>query len=259
MTQTATLDDAPPVRRERRTDDARRVADVLRGVVTDAAPGLLLPSEARLAVEYGVSRNAVRAALDLLRAEGLVERVQGTGTRVTRAALPHGIDVLRGLAETLDGRGEVRNEVRLARFVSASAPVAARLEVAVGSDVLCLERRRLVDGRPVSLDLTFVVPDLGEPLLDCDLAGSDVFVLLERLADQPLGEAELAIEATTADRSAAEQLDVLPGAPLLLVERLARLDDGRPVDLEVLRLRGDRSTLRGTARRPVPASRKEKP
>ena len=52
---------------------------------------------------------------------------------------------------------------------------------------------------------------------------------------------------------------MLPGAPLLLVERLARLDDGRPVDLEFLRLRGDRITLRGTARRPVPAARKEKP
>jgi len=234
------------------------MADVLRGVVTDSAPGRLLPTERQLAVEYGVSRNAVRAALDLLRGEGLVERIQGTGTRVTRAALPHGIDALRGLAETFTGRGEVRNEVRLARFVPASAPVAARPEVGVGSDVLCLERRRLVDGRPVSLDLTFVVPDLGEQLLGCDLAGNDVFVLLERLAHQPLGQAELAIEATTADGSAAEQLDVAPGSPLLLVERLTRLRDGRPVDLEFLRLRGDRITLCGTARRP-PTSEEENP
>lgn len=250
------------MRRERRTDDARRVADVLRRVVTDSTPGGLLPTEAALALEYGVSRNAVRAALDLLRAEGLVERIQGTGTRVTRAALPHGIDALRGLAETFGGHGVVRNEVRLARFVPASAPVAARLEVAIGSDVLCLERRRLVDGRPVSLDLTFVVPDLGEPLLACDLAGRDVFALLEQLAGQPLGEAELAIEATTADRSAAEQLDVAPGAPLLLVERLTRLEDGRPVDLEFLRLRGDRITLRGTTRRlppTLPDSEEETP
>ena len=240
------------MRRERRTDDARRVADVLRRVVTDSAPGRLLPAEDRLAAEYGVSRNAVRAALDLLRAEGLVERIQGTGTRVTRAVLPHGIDALRGLAETFRGHGEVRNEVRLARMAAASAPVATRLEVAIGSDVLCLERRRLVDGEPVSLDLTFVVPDLGEQLLGCDLAGRDVFVLLEQLAGQRLGEAELAIEATSADRSAAEQLGVAPGSPLLLVERLTRLEDGRPVDLEYLRLRGDRITFRGTARRLPP-------
>jgi len=252
MPHTADLEDAPVVRRERRTDDARRVADVLRRVATDSAPGRLLPPEGQLAAEYGVSRNAVRAALDLLRAEGLVERIQGTGTRVTRAALPHGIDALRGLAETFLGHGEVRNEVRLARTVAASAPVAARLEVATGSDVLCLERRRLVDGEPVSLDLTFVVPDLGEQLLGCDLAGRDVFALLEQLSGQRLGVAELAIEATTADHSAAEQLGVAPGSPLLLVERLTRLEDGRPVDLEYLRLRGDRITFRGTAHRLPP-------
>ncbi|QBR92187.1 GntR family transcriptional regulator [Nocardioides euryhalodurans] len=252
MTNAPALEDAPSVPRGRRTDDARRVADVLRRVVTDGAPGGLLPPEGQLAAEYGVSRNAVRAALDLLRAEGLVERIQGTGTRVTRAALPHGIDALRGLAETFVGHGEVRNEVRLARMVAASAPVAARLEVALGSEVLCLERRRLVDGEPVSLDLTFVVPDLGEQLLGCDLAGSDVFVLLEQLAGQRLGGAELTIDASTADHSAAEQLGVAPGSPLLLLERLTRLEDGRPVDLEYLRLRGDRITLRGTARRLPP-------
>ena len=249
MPNATSLDEEPSVRRERRTDDARRAAEVLRRVVNDGVPGGLLPPEAVLAGEYGVSRNAVRAALDLLRAEGLVERIQGTGTRVTRASLPHGIDALRGLAETFDGRGEVRNEVRLKRSMPAPAHVAERLEVAVGSDVLCLERRRLVDGRPVSLDLTFIVPDLGGPLLECDLAGRDVFVLLEQLSGQLLGEAELAIEATLADRSAAEQLEVAPGSPLLLVERLTRLEDGRPVDLEYLRLRGDRITLRGTARR----------
>ena len=97
-----------------------------------------------------------------------------------------------------------------------------------------------------------MVPDLGERLLGCDLARRDVFVLLEQLAGQPLGEAELAIEATTADHSAAEQLEVAPGSPLLLVERLTKLEDGRPVDLEFLRLRGDRITLRGTTRRLPP-------
>ncbi len=34
-----------------------------------------------------------------------------------------------------------------------------------------------------------------------------------------------------------------------MVERLTHLDDGRPVDLEFIRFRGDRMTMRGTARR----------
>ena len=36
-----------------------------------------------------------------------------------------------------------------------------------------------------------------------------------------------------------------------MLERLTRLDDGRPVDLEFIRFRGDRMTMRGTVRRPA--------
>jgi GntR family transcriptional regulator len=45
-------------------------------------------------------------------------------------------------------------------------------------------------------------------------------------------------------------LEAPPGAALLMVERLTRLADGRPVDLEYIRLRGDRLVLRGELSRP---------
>ena len=47
-----------------------------------------------------------------------------------------------------------------------------------------------------------------------------------------------------ADPHSAAILQVPDGAPLLLLERLTHLDDGRPVDLEYIRMRGDRITLR---------------
>lgn len=42
-----------------------------------------LPSEPALAEWYGVSRTTVRSAVELLMADGLVERVRGKGTYVT--------------------------------------------------------------------------------------------------------------------------------------------------------------------------------
>ena len=246
------MNSSRPVAAPRRQDQARRVADVLRHEVRrGAVPAGLLPAEDLLAQEYGVSRNALRAALDLLRRQGLVERIPGTGTRTCGDVLTHDIDGLRGLAETFEGRGAVRNEVLMRGFVPAPTPVAERLELEPGSEVACIERRRLVDEQPVSLDLTFVVPDLGRILIEADLAGRDVFALLEEIAGCPLGVADLAIESCVADASRAELLDIPVGGPLLAVERLTRLRDGRPVDLEYLHLRGDRITLRSTAVRPA--------
>jgi GntR family transcriptional regulator len=37
-----------------------------------------------------------------------------------------------------------------------------------------------------------------------------------------------------------------------MLERLTRLDDGTPVDLEYVRMRGDRITLRGSLSRGIP-------
>ncbi|MFE9694824.1 GntR family transcriptional regulator [Micromonospora sp. NPDC005806] len=52
----------------------RQLADLLRDRITsgDLAPGASLPSELRLAQEYGLSRTSVRQAIALLRSDGLV-------------------------------------------------------------------------------------------------------------------------------------------------------------------------------------------
>jgi GntR family transcriptional regulator len=237
-------------RRRVRADRAIQVADVLRREVLrgNLAHGLL-PTEGRLAAEFGVSRNTVRESLELLRREGLVERVSGLGTRVVRNKYLHGIDQLCGLAETLKGVGDVRNEVRTSGPMPAPESVARRLQVTPGEPVMYIERRRFADDLPLSLDLTYLVPDLGERLQGHDLTANDLFVLLEHLSGTALGDAELALEAINADAHSAAILGVPAGAPLMMLERLTHLEDGRPVDLEFIRMRGDRVTMRGTARR----------
>jgi len=229
--------------RRLRADRARLVADVLRRQIQQDAI-TVLPAENSLVREFGASRNAIRAALSILRAEGLVTRVQGTGTVVVARKYPHGLGQLLGLAETLREHGEVVNEVRAAGLVEPPPAVAARLELPTGP-VVYLERLRRLNGLPLSLDLTYLVPDIGEPLLDADLEHNDIFALVERQAGQPLGGASLTVEAVNADPHSAAVLEAPPGAAMLLVERLAHLADGRPVDLEYIRIRGDRLVLRG--------------
>ncbi|MGH3365974.1 MAG: GntR family transcriptional regulator, partial [Nocardioidaceae bacterium] len=142
-----------------------------------------------------------------------------------------------------------RNEVRVSGLVPAPGSVARRLDLAAGEPVMYIERRRFADDLPLSLDLTYLVRDLGERLLGHDLTTNDVFVLLERLAGTPLGDAEMTLEAVSADAHSAAILGLPAGAPLMMLERLTRLQGGRPVDLEFIRMRGDRVTMRGTARR----------
>lgn len=232
-----------------RSDRARRVANILRRqVMLGAFPSGLLPEERSLIADFGTSRNTVRAALRLLSDEGLVERRRGIGTVVTAHPYRHPLNELTGLAEALQGHGQVVNQVRVAHSLRPPPDVARRLGLPPGERAVYLERLRLLEAEPVSLDCTYLAPDIGEALLAlprAELEAQDVFHLIETVPGLRLGTAEMAVQAVVADPATAEILTMPRGGALFLIERLTRLADGRPVDVEFLHLRGDRISLHG--------------
>ena len=189
--------------RRRRADWARQVADILRRQVLQGAfPDGLLPDEASLAQAFGASRNAVRDAFGILRAEGLLVRVQGVGTMVAARKYPHGLDRLLGLAETLREHGEVVNEVRTAGMIVPPPAVAARLRPPGGPPVtaaVCIERLRRLNGLPFSLDFTYRgAPD---DLPSAPLPATEqefIMPLVQTRADVPVTiDASLCVEGCT--------------------------------------------------------------
>jgi GntR family transcriptional regulator len=240
--------EAVPIRGPR-ADRARRVADVLRHQIHTDTYADGLPAEHELAAEFFVSRNTIREALNILKHEGLIDRGPKVGTHVAQRKYDHRLDALLGLKETFKNYGEVRNEVRAAMPVAAPPSVARRLQLEHGEQVVFIERLRFLGDLPLSLDLTYLVPDIGAKLLGYPLETNDVFALIEQVSGQRLGSAALALEAISADAHSAATLQVPDGAALLMLERLTSLDDGRPVDLEYIHMRGDRITMRGNLTR----------
>jgi GntR family transcriptional regulator len=235
----------PPRRgpaRGSRAERARQVADVLRHQITSGRfPDGVLPDEAALGERLGATRNAVREALGLLRSEGLIARRQGVGTLIVMPKYGHGMDRLVGLAEALTGSGTVRNEVRAAHFVDAPpAMIAERLELPRSAGAVYIERLRWSGGLPLSLDTTYLAPDIGRPLLRCDLAGRDLFALIEETSGDRLGRADISVHAVNSGPDAAALLGIPSGAAVFAVERLTCMQDGRPVDAESIQIRADR-------------------
>lgn len=243
-----------------RADAARWVRDTLRSQIMEGVFGGLaaatpaLPSDTQLAAALGVSRNAVREALDLLRSEGLITRKPGAGTFVTGAKLRQRLDRLEGLAESLAGHQlPVDNRVLSVRETVATPFVARKLQVEEGSPTMFVERLRSVGGVPLSLDTSWLRAEAIPALVGADLQRTDMFSLIEARLGLTLGWAELTTEAVSADDSIAVLLGIRPGSPLLLLHRLTYLDDETPFDLESIRYRGDRICLVNTLSRSVGA------
>jgi GntR family transcriptional regulator len=223
-----------------RADRARQIAAVLRQRVVGGETGWMLPSEHTLQEEFEASRNTVREALAILRREGLIVRRQGVGTVVTATRHTLRVGPAEGLGKALAARGTVTSVVRLRELMRPPTDVAAALDLPDGAEAVYVERLRLLDGEPLSLDFTYLPETVGEPLLRLDLSDHDLYGLIEEVAGRKLGSTETRVEAVLADAFVSSILRVRRGAPILLLRRLTYWADGEPADVEYLHVRGDR-------------------
>lgn len=229
-----------------------QLAEILRGEIERGVhdPGAMLPSEAALCEEYGISRTAVRDALRLLADDGLVRKERGRGTFVTGRRLAEIlIQDVRGFVEEMSrqGRSVTTTVLDLSR-TAAPAPVADALGIAVGAPIVSLDRIRLLEGEPVLRAITSLPFDRFGALVDRDLSDESLYdVLADEFDVHPVGGPRH-IGALAADASTARHLGVAKGAPLL--ELRARNDDadGEPVEHFVAHYRPDRVAFEFTVR-----------
>ncbi|MFM0695052.1 GntR family transcriptional regulator [Paraburkholderia graminis] len=219
-----------------------QIKDALRERILDGtyAPHSQMPSEHELCRRFAVSRITVRQALGDLQKEGLLFKLHGKGTFVSKPKAFQNVTSLQGFAEAMSSIGyEIVNQLRSFRTVEASRHIAARLNIAEGTPVTEIHRVRLLNREPVSLELTWVPEALGKRLANADLATRDIFLIVENDCGVPLGHADVSIDAILADADIVDALRVEEGSPVLRIERLTHDASGQPVDFEYLYFRGD--------------------
>lgn len=127
-----------------------------------------MPSEQALAAQHGVAMATLRRAMELLAAQGLIERIHGRGTFV-RGGMT-GAPMLR-FFRFGGGSGEVpASRVVSRRKAAATAELARKLDISKGDPVLQLLRVRSLDGQPRLLEEIALPLPLFQPLADTPTA-----------------------------------------------------------------------------------------
>jgi GntR family transcriptional regulator len=219
-----------------------QIKDILRSRILDGSyqPHQQMPSESEMIASFNVSRITVRQALNDLQNEGLIFRIHGKGTFVSKPKAFQDLGRLQGFGEAMRQMGyETFSRVLSVKTVTPSPQVAEKLQLPKRARVTELQRVRFLNREPISLDVTYVPTAIGQRLAKEDLAARDVFVILENDYGIALGHAELQIGSTLADDVLATQLKVEEGSPVLFIERTTHTADGTPIDYEHLYYRGD--------------------
>jgi GntR family transcriptional regulator len=219
-----------------------QVKERLRERILDGTyqPHAQLPSESEIGTIFNVSRITVRQALSDLEREGVIFKIPGKGTFVSKSKAYQQLSQLEGFAEAMGRLGhDIFNHVAIHHTVSASQVVAQSLHIETASPVTEIKRIRHLDGKPLSVEITYLPPHIGKRLENENLANRDIFSILENDYGLSLGHADLKIDAIPSDKALAKELQVAEGTALLRIERLTHTSDGKPLDFEYLHFRGD--------------------
>lgn len=207
-----------------RTIRYQEIADILRRqiVAGEYGPGEVLPSEAGLVAKHHASRVTIRKALELLKADGLVDARQGSGWFVAAEPVPQPLTGLATIEAQLAASGR-RSERRIIEFGFGAAP--PHVGPLLGPRVLITKRVNLADDQPFARVTVWCREDLGAELSLADVERSSFYALLPQL----LGRASQTIGAASASADDARLLGVAQHSPVLVVKRTTFDADGRPV------------------------------
>lgn len=223
-----------------------RIANELANAIGQGVypPGSRLPSEHRLAEQFGVNRHTIRRSIGSLCQLGLLRSSQGSGTYVEDLA----VDLVLGKRtrhhHSLNKAG-IRGGLHLvhANTLAADSSVASALQIAVGTQVLHLQV--LGDGGGQALhfgDRYFPLPRFdGLQTLVAD-TGS-ISQAFEQLGVTDYTRSQSRISARMPSTEVAEHLGQPITRPVLHVSSVNVDDTGIPIEYARTWFAGDRVAL----------------
>jgi GntR family transcriptional regulator len=205
--------------------------------------GRTIPAERQLALDLGVSRLTVRAALDDLVRDGYLERRHGSGTYVTEPKIAQPL-TLTSFSEDMRRRGMVPGSRTLELDSTvAGARLGHRLGVSPEARLFRVKRLRLADSKPMAMEVLHVPEALVPGLTRADFENHSFYDLLRERYGITVASGTQSIEPTVTNEEESEVLGVPLHTPAFLFERTTASESGRTVEFVRSIYRGDRYRL----------------
>lgn len=180
-----------------------------------------LPSEMKLAKQYGVALGTMRRAIEELVREGVLERRHGSGTYVRRSDFSGSLSRYLRFRSTHSTIAFQESRVLSVRRRRPNAPVSERLGLDSHAQAIFIDRKRYHDGELLVTEEIWLQPHRFAPLLSMPLerVGPLMYRTYEDDCGQIVTRAEESLKISTADAELAASLDVEPGSPVVTIER----------------------------------------
>jgi GntR family transcriptional regulator len=224
-----------------------QVREELRDELAALAPEAAIPPESRLGERFAVSRITIRRAIDDLVTEGLLVRQQGRGTFRQTPKLVHELNAITSWTDQLKDLGYVPHTAaqELAE-IPAPKKIAQLMQIQPDERIIQLRRTRLANNEPITLMVNYIPSKIVPGFIESGLQTESLYEFLSAHYGLSPTQATDTVETRPASETESERLKIEPWSPVLVVTRVAQLEDGKPFEVAVAVSRGDRYEYRVT-------------
>ncbi len=224
----------------------QEVADTVRKRIENGTykVGELIPDQTTLAAEFKVNRLTVKKALDGLASEGLIYKQSGLGTYV-RGKIPFvnherdvTVDDFRGAYQEF-GPDRIKSDVLTFDVQLPDERIQKNLNIKRIDPVYEVKRIRIIDGEPTVLEHTYMPVKL-VPELSKEVCEKSIYTYIHDELGHKFGNAFRKFSALGADDEDVKELNVEKGSPILEVEQVVWLTNGKSIEYSTSHVPGNK-------------------
>jgi len=182
-----------------------------------------LPSERELAEKFGVQRDTVRSAYQILEEEGIIENRNRSGHYVGHGRICTDLRQIRSFSEKAHGLGmDSENKLLAFELVEADKNLSKKMKLPIGTVLNKITRVRKVmrNGEMISvaIEYSYIPEAMAEKLMKYDLEERSLFQILSQEYGRIPKREEQVVEIVYADEFEAKTLQVDKKTTLVMKE-----------------------------------------
>jgi len=204
-------------------------------------PDERIPSENELCDTLKISRNTAKQAITSLVNEGILYREQGKGTFVAKRKVLNGLSELFSFsARFSELNGKLRTKIIFIEEIKESKEAIKYFNLKKNNDLFRIQRLRLLEDKPLSLQTSYIPKQFCKSLLKHDLEQESLINIMKNKFGANFSHFTEKIACVSADQYEADHLKMKKGSPLFLLTRKTYSKNNEIIEFARSFLRGDR-------------------
>ncbi len=208
------------IRKDRLEPAYAQLAAILRRQIAEGVypPGERIPSASSISKDYGISLMTVRQAIGVLMEQGLLDRIQGSGTFVRPLKLTESRFDLDSLREIFQDPQRTQVKVLQINLTRADGRTPEILRLPRNARVILIRRLLLRDGQPAMVHEGHIRCDPRRPVVEAELNLGPLSDLFNGQQGDTAKKGELAVMPAVLGEEDAALLGHPAGAPAFRLE-----------------------------------------